>query len=81
MPGVLDGDGKTLERLSAAQAESLARDGTISRGMLPKVDACLKASAAGCAALILDGRRAGSVRSALRRRAGRDAGRLKNEVG
>jgi acetylglutamate kinase len=66
VPGVLDGDGKMIERLSAAQADSLARGGTIKGGMLPKVDACLKANAAGTTALILDGRRAGSVRSALR---------------
>lgn len=65
VPGVLGGDGKTIERLSAAQADSLVRAGTISRGMLPKVEACLRASAASTAALILDGRRAGSVRSAL----------------
>ena len=65
VPGVLDINGKTLERLSAPEFESLVRDGTISRGMLPKVKACLKASAAGCAALILDGRRQGTLRSAL----------------
>jgi acetylglutamate kinase len=65
VPGVLDSDGKAVERLSAAQADSLVRAGIIKGGMLPKVDACLKASAAGTAALILDGRRAGSVRSAV----------------
>ncbi|MGD0765588.1 MAG: acetylglutamate kinase [Dehalococcoidia bacterium] len=66
VPGVLDSDGKTVARLASAEAASMVRAGTISRGMLPKVDACLKASAAGTTALILDGRRAGSVRSALR---------------
>jgi acetylglutamate kinase len=66
VPGVLDGDGKAVARLAAAEAESMVRAGTIKGGMLPKVDACLKASAAGTTALILDGRRAGSVRSALR---------------
>ena len=33
--------------------------------MLPKVEACVKAAAAGCAALIIDGRQAGALRSAL----------------
>ena len=65
VPGVLDGGGKTLERLSAPEFESLAGDGTISRGMLPKVEACLKANAAGCTALIVDGREAKALRSAL----------------
>jgi acetylglutamate kinase len=65
VPGVLDVDGRTLERLSAADIESLVRAGTISRGMLPKVEACVKAAAAGCAALIIDGRQQGALRSAL----------------
>ena len=65
VPGVLDINGKTLERLSASEFESLVRDGTISRGMLPKVEACLKAAAAGCTALIVDGREAKALRSAL----------------
>jgi len=65
VPGVLDGDGKTLERLSAAQVESLVSEGTISSGMLPKVEACLKAGAAGTTALIIDGREARALRSAL----------------
>ena len=65
VPGVLDADGKTMARLSAPQIESLARDGTISRGMLPKVEACLKASAAGCLALVIDGRQARGLRDAL----------------
>jgi acetylglutamate kinase len=63
--GVLDSEGRTLERLSASDVESLVGDGTISRGMLPKVEACLKASQAGCRALIVYGRRAGALRSAL----------------
>jgi len=63
--GVLDSEGRTLERLSAPDVKSLTRNGTISRGMLPKVEACLKASAAGCAALIVDGRREGALRAAL----------------
>jgi acetylglutamate kinase len=66
VPGVLGSDGKTLERLSSTDVEPLVRDGTISRGMLPKVEACLKASAAGCEALIVDGRREGALRSALK---------------
>ena len=65
VPGVLDGDGMTVEQLSAAQIESMVKDGTISRGMLPKVEACLKASTAGCMSLIIDGRQAQGLRDAL----------------
>ena len=65
VPGVLDSDGRTLERLSVADVESLVAAGTITRGMLPKVEACVKAAAAGCAALIMDGRQPGALRSAL----------------
>jgi len=65
VPGVLDGEGKMLERLSASQVESLVGDGTISRGMLPKVEACLKVSETGCMALIVDGRQGQALRSAL----------------
>ena len=65
VPGVLDMNGKTLERLSASEFESLVRDRTISRGMLPKVQACLKASGTGTTALIVDGREAKALRSAL----------------
>ncbi len=63
--GVLDREGKTIERLSAGEVESLVADGTITRGMLPKVEACVRASAAGCESLIIDGRQQGALRSAL----------------
>jgi acetylglutamate kinase len=41
--GILDRSGALLSTLSRTDAERLTADGTISRGMLPKVQACLTA--------------------------------------
>jgi acetylglutamate kinase len=57
VPGVLDGDKKLISELSAADARRLIADGTISGGMIPKVETCLDAVSGGAeAAVILDGR-------------------------
>jgi acetylglutamate kinase len=65
VPGVLDSEGRRVGRLSAADVENLTGNGTISRGMLPKVQACLNASASGCEAVVLDGRQRGVLSSAV----------------
>jgi acetylglutamate kinase len=55
--GVLDKEGNLLSKLSEKDIENLKADGTISGGMLPKVDACLEAVNAGVrSAQIIDGR-------------------------
>jgi len=57
VPGVLDADKRMISELSAADARRLIADGTISGGMIPKVETCLDAVAGGAeAAVILDGR-------------------------
>jgi acetylglutamate kinase len=57
VPGVLDGEKRLIPELSAADARRLIADGTISGGMIPKVETCLDAVDAGVeAAVILDGR-------------------------
>ena len=57
VPGVLDRDGHLLTELDAADIEALIADGTISGGMIPKVETCLSAVSAGVgAAVIIDGR-------------------------
>jgi acetylglutamate kinase len=54
---VLDRDNRLIPELTASQAEALIADGTISGGMIPKVEHCLAAVRAGAeAAVILDGR-------------------------
>jgi acetylglutamate kinase len=55
--GVLGQDGKLLTDLTPADIARLRDDGTISGGMIPKLETCVKAVEAGCeAAVVLDGR-------------------------
>ncbi len=55
--GVLDGSGELLAEIAASRAKTLIKNGTISGGMIPKVETCLGAVAEGVdAAVILDGR-------------------------
>ena len=55
--GVLDKSGTLLENLSVAQVKALMADGTISGGMIPKLETCVSAVENGVeAAVILDGR-------------------------
>ena len=55
--GVLDGEGKLMTRLSAAQIDAMVADGTISGGMIPKISGALEAAKAGVQAVhIVDGR-------------------------
>ncbi|WP_375427960.1 acetylglutamate kinase [uncultured Sphingomonas sp.] len=55
--GVLDKDGELLTDLDPAAIAALRADGTITGGMIPKLDTCVAAVEAGVdAAVILDGR-------------------------
>ena len=55
--GVLDSDGNLITDLTVSQAEALIRDGTVSGGMIPKVETCINAVLGGAeAAVIMDGR-------------------------
>lgn len=55
--GVRDAQGKILTQISPDEAEALIADGTISGGMIPKVETALGAVACGVrATVILDGR-------------------------
>ena len=55
--GVLDKDGNLLTDLTVSQVGRLMKDGTISGGMIPKLQTCLDALKGGVeAAVILDGR-------------------------
>ena len=55
--GVLDKDGNLLTDLTPADIARLREDGTVSGGMIPKLETCVKAVEAGCeAAVVLDGR-------------------------
>jgi acetylglutamate kinase len=55
--GVLDRDGKLIPRLTTAEARRLISEGTISGGMIPKIENAIEAVESGVeAAVILDGR-------------------------
>ncbi len=55
--GVLDKDKKLISQLSVEKARDLIADGTISGGMIPKIETCLDAISGGVeAAVIIDGR-------------------------
>ncbi|MCB2086594.1 MAG: acetylglutamate kinase [Sphingomonadaceae bacterium] len=55
--GVLDKQGRLLTDLTPAMIADLRDDGTISGGMIPKLETCVSAVEAGCdAAVVLDGR-------------------------
>jgi acetylglutamate kinase len=57
VPGVLDKNGELLTDLTPADIARLSADGTISGGMIPKLETCVHAVEAGCeAAVVLDGR-------------------------
>jgi len=65
VPGVRDGEGKFLPRLSAAEARNMIASGVIAGGMIPKVEACLNALSRVPSTQIVDGRTAGALLSAI----------------
>ncbi|MBI2885939.1 MAG: acetylglutamate kinase [Chloroflexi bacterium] len=56
VPGVQDGTGTTMARLTADEARALVERGTASGGMIPKLEACLRGAGAGVESWIVDGR-------------------------
>jgi acetylglutamate kinase len=56
VPGVLDGEGQVLPEVSREQVESMLGDGTIRGGMIPKIQACLRALESVPRVHVLDGR-------------------------
>jgi acetylglutamate kinase len=57
VPGVLDGKGKLIDALTVAEAKRLIADGTISGGMIPKVETCIEAVRRGVeGVVIVDGK-------------------------
>lgn len=66
VPGVLDGEGKLLGSPDWQEIEALRASGVIGGGMIPKVECCRTALAAGCKkAIILDGRAESSLKKFL----------------
>jgi len=65
VPGVRARDGRVVPTLDRDRAKALVDDGTIEGGMLPKVEACLVAAAAGSDAAIVSLREADAVERVL----------------
>jgi len=62
VPGVLDANKNLINELTVAQARELIADGTISGGMIPKVETCIDAIERGVkGVVILNGKTAHSV--------------------
>ena len=63
--GVLDSSKRLITRLTTQQAESLVRSKIIAGGMIPKLEACLKATDEGALAQIVDGREPEALKNAI----------------
>ncbi len=53
VPGVLDKQGELIKKLTRKEATALIKDGTISDGMIPKVETCLAALDQGVEAVVI----------------------------
>ena len=51
--GVLDRNGQLIKSLTTAEAQALIEDGTISGGMIPKIESCLDVIAEGVEAVVI----------------------------
>lgn len=62
VPGVLDKDGNMIPELTVAEARAMIADGTISGGMIPKVETCIEALDRGVeGVVIVNGKQSHSV--------------------
>jgi acetylglutamate kinase len=53
VPGVLDKQGRLIDELTVAEARALFADGTISGGMIPKVETCIEAVGRGVEGVVI----------------------------
>jgi acetylglutamate kinase len=53
VPGVLDKEGRLLPKLTVSQARALIADGTITGGMIPKVESCIEVVEAGVEGVVI----------------------------
>ncbi len=52
-PGVLDRHGTLIPKLTVSEARALIADGTISGGMIPKVEGCIDVVEAGVEGVVI----------------------------
>ena len=65
--GVSGSDGSSLVHLSCQEAAALIDQGTVSGGMIPKVEACLRVCQGGTRTAIIDGRQPHALLAAVQR--------------
>ena len=65
VPGVLIADRSTVARMTPEQAGEMISSGVVVGGMIPKVEAAIRAARAGCATRIIDGTAAGALAAVL----------------
>ena len=53
VPGVLDKQGQLIKELSVSEARTLIRNGTITAGMIPKVETCIQALERGVEGVVI----------------------------
>ena len=62
----MDGSGRVIRRLDRRRANILAQSGVVRGGMIPKLEACLRALERLPVADIIDGRQPGTLLECLR---------------
>jgi acetylglutamate kinase len=65
VPGILDAEGHTLTHVGTEEVRALISSGTAGGGMIPKLDAALRAAEVGVRALVINGRWEHALRAAL----------------
>ena len=65
VPGVQNGEGQLIPRLSQDEAKALIESGVITGGMIPKVEGCLRALPNVSSTQIIDGRTEGALIAAV----------------
>ncbi|MBN2075652.1 MAG: acetylglutamate kinase [Dehalococcoidales bacterium] len=63
--GIIDKDGRVLPKLTIDEARALIESGVASGGMIPKINACLKALTVKASARIIDGRQSHALLNEL----------------
>ncbi len=67
VPGIAGREGRSLACLSCAEAAALIADDTVSGGMIPKVEACVRACQGDSRTAIIDGRQEHALLAAVQR--------------